>query len=106
MGGTLDIEQTADAVERLLGQRRSGEVDVVEFAPHVRPTENLSNVRGLAAIGLVKRPKAGIAVGVQEAAELCQVPARMLALAIGRIAVDHCRRRRAGTRPLVAQVDP
>jgi hypothetical protein len=82
-GGALDVEQAADAVERLLRERRSGEVEVIEFTPHMRPTKNLGDIGGLAATGLVKRAKPGIAVGMQEAAEAGQVSARMLAFPVG-----------------------
>jgi hypothetical protein len=83
MGGALDIEQSADAVKRLLGQWRSGEVHVMEFAPHMRPAKYLGDIGGRTAAGLVQRAEAGEAVGVQEAAEPGQVPARMLAFAVG-----------------------
>ena len=71
----------------------------------MRPTKDLGDIGGLATLGPVKRAETGITIGMQEAAELGQMPARMLALAIGRIAIDHRRRCRSGVRPLVAQAD-
>jgi hypothetical protein len=106
IGGTLDVEQLSDAIERFFGERRSGEVDVMEFASHMRPTKHLGDGGGLAAIGLVKRAEAGITIGMQEAAESGQVPVRVLASAIGRVAVKHRRRRRSGVWALIAQIDP
>jgi hypothetical protein len=53
LGGALDIEQAADAVERLLGERQSGEVKLMEFAPHVRPAGDFSDAT------LVKRAEPG-----------------------------------------------
>ncbi len=78
----------------------------MESAPHMCPTENFGHHGGPAALGLVERPKAGVPIGMQEAAEAGQMPARMLAFAIPRVAIEYGRRRRPGMRPLVAQVDP
>ena len=78
----------------------------MEFAPHMCPTENLGHRGGPAVLGLVERPEAGVSIGMQEAAKAGQVPARMLAFAIRRVAIEHGRRRRPSTGPLVAQVDP
>ena len=48
----------------------------------------------------------GIAVGVDDAAEVLQMGLRMLALAIGRVEEQRRRRPRTGKRPLVADVGP
>ena len=78
----------------------------MESAPHMCPTENLGHHGGPAVLGLVERPEAGVSIGMQEAAEAGQVPARMLAFAIRRVAIEHGRRRWPSMRPLVAQADP
>ncbi len=78
----------------------------MKSAPHMCPTENLGHRGGPAVLGLVERPKAGVPVGMQEAAEAGQMPARMLPFAIRRVAIEHGRRRRPSTGPLVAQIDP
>ena len=54
----------------------------------------------------VEAGKAGVAVGMQPAGEVGQLRTAVLALAIGRIAIKHGRRRGAPVRALVAQVDP
>ena len=77
------LERISDQRRGVLRERRSGEVEVMEFTPHMRPTKNLGDIGGLAATGLVKRAKPGIAVGMQEAAEPGQVSARMLAFPVG-----------------------
>ena len=99
----LDRVELADPLERLAGQRRgaAGGVDVVELAPDVRPARSLRD-----AAALIQAAKPGIAVGLQHAAEPSQMRPRMLARTVRRVAVAHCRRRRAGIGPLVAQVCP
>src|SRR5262249_26793331 len=69
------------------------------FAPHMRPTASLGNP--VASEQLVE---AGIAVSVNDAREFLQMGARMLALAIGRVA-EQCRRRsRTAERPFVTHI--
>ena len=105
-GGALDV-QVPDALQRLARNRRvGGDMDVVEVSPHMRPARDLGHARGLPVGSLVKRPKAGIAVRLQEAMEVGQLRARVLGLAIGRIAIDDRWRCPAAERPFVAQVDP
>jgi len=50
--------------------------------------------------------EAGIAVGMDDAAELLQVSPRMRALAVRRVEEDRCRRPRASERPFVANIYP
>jgi hypothetical protein len=71
----------------------------------MRPAKHLGDRRGLAAVSLVQRAKPSIAVGMQEAAEAGQVALRLLALAVGRVAIDDRRRRRSGVGALVTQID-
>ena len=87
-------------------RRIARDMDVVELAPHMRPAGDLGHGRGLPVRGLIERPETGIAVGLQEAVEAGQVRARMLALAIGRVAIDDRRRRPAPVGPFIAQIDP
>jgi hypothetical protein len=51
----------------------------------------------------IQSGKASIAVGLQDTAEFAQVVARMLAFAVGRIAVEHRWRRRSGEWPIITQ---
>lgn len=98
----LEGIQLPDAPDGLGGKRRAvGHVDVVELAPHVRPAGRLHDP----AI-LVERTEAGIAVGLQDATEGGQMRARMLALAVGRVAIPHRRRRAAAGRAVIAHVGP
>ena len=74
----FDAVQCADAVERLLGDRRCrGLMHVEELAPDVRPAGDLDHVAVEQGI------EAGIAVGMQEALEGLQVRLRVLTLAVG-----------------------
>src|SRR5947209_6269692 len=81
-------------------------MDVVELAPHMRPAGDLGHGRGLPVRGLIERPKTGIAVSLQEAVERGQVRARMLAPAIGRVAIDDRRRPLAAVGLFIPQIDP
>ena len=67
-------------------------MDVEELAPHMRPAGRFGE-----SAGLIQLIEPGIAVGLQHAAEAAQMRARMLALAIGRVAKQH--RRLARCRP-------
>ena len=98
----LDPVELADVIERLLGDRRSrGGVDIEEFAPHMRPTGGFGDpVAGEQFV------EPGIAVGMDDAGELLQVGSRVLALAVGRVTEQRCRRPRTSERPLVADIDP
>jgi hypothetical protein len=76
-------------------------VDIEEFAPHMRPAAGLDNPT---ADEQLVEP--GIAVGVDDAAEVLQMQLRMLALAVGGIEEQGGRRPRAGKRPLVTHISP
>ena len=97
----LDRIQRRDALQRLQRQRRlRGRVHVEEVPPRVRPARRL----GHAAV--IQAGISGIAVRLQDAAERCQVRPRMLAFAIGTVAIQHRRRRLAAERPVIAHVAP
>src|SRR5438128_3744869 len=81
-------------------------MDVVELAPHMRPAGDLGHGCGLPVRGLIERPETGIAVSLQEAVERGQVRARMLAPAIGRVAIDDRRWPLAPVGPFIPQIDP
>src|SRR6202008_4713172 len=103
----LDLEEPADVLERLGGDRRlGGQVNLVDLAPDMGPAGDLGHGRRLPALALIERPEACIAIGLEEAAEPRQMGARMLPLAIGRVAVDDRRRGWPAIGPLVAQIDP
>ena len=77
----LDRIELANAIERLFGDRRAGGgVDVKELAPHMCPAASLDNpTAGEQFI------EPGIAIGVNDAAELLQMRLRVLAFAVGRV---------------------
>ncbi len=98
----LDAVELADAVERLVGDRRAGGgVHIEELAPDMGPAGGLGDP--IAGEQLVEP---GIAVGVNDAAEVFQVRPRVFALAVRRVEEQHRRRPRPGERPLVAHVGP
>jgi hypothetical protein len=93
----LDTIELSDAVERFLGDRRAGgSMHVEEFASDMRPTASLGN-----PVAREQLVEAGIAVSMDDAGEFLQVGPWMLALAIGRVAEQCCRRSRTAKRPLV-----
>src|ERR1700676_4213456 len=98
----FDPVQLADAVKRLLGDRRAdGSVYIEELTPDVSPTAGFGDT--IAGKQLVE---SGIAIGMDHAGEPLQVRPRVLALAIGRVE-EQCRRRPvSGKSPLVANVGP
>ena len=103
----LDLEEPADALERLGGDRRlGGEVDVVDLAPDMGPAGDFGHGRRLSTLALIERREAGIAVGLEEAAEARRDGRADAPLAIGRVAVDDRRRGWPAIGPLVAQIDP
>src|SRR5439155_12943005 len=67
----------------------------------LRPARSLNNVPAL-----IQRREAAIGIGLQDAAEVAQMPLRMLALAIGRIAIPHRRRISACGGAIIAHVSP
>ena len=77
----LDRIKLSNAIERFFGDRRTGGgVNIKEFAPHMRPATGLDNP---AAGEQFIEP--GIAIGVNDAAEVLQMRLRMLAFAVGRV---------------------
>ena len=78
-----------------------GGMDIEEFAPDMRPAGGLGDP--VAGEQLVEP---GIAVGMDDAAEVLQVGPRVLALAVGRVEEQRRRRPRAGEGPLVADIGP
>ena len=75
----------------------------------MRPAANLGDARralqkhrvgGSCAGDLVELGEAGVAVGMQPAGEVGQLGAAVLALAIGRVAIEHGWRRHAGGMPV------
>ena len=76
-------------------------MDIEEFAPHMRPAAGLDNpVAGKQFV------EPGIAVSVDDAAEVLQMRLRMLTLAVGRIKEQSRRWPRADEWPLVADIRP
>ena len=75
-------------------------MDVEELAPRMGPARGLDDV---AAIEFVE---AGIAVRLQNAFEGFEMLLGMFTLAVGRVAIECGRRRRAPVRTLVAHIDP
>src|SRR5260370_524236 len=74
----LDPVELADAVERLVGDRRAGGgVHVEELAAHMRPTGGLDDP--IASEQLVEP---SIAIGMDDATKVLQVSPRVFALAV------------------------
>jgi hypothetical protein len=76
-------------------------MEVEELAPHVCPAGRLSE-----SAGLIQLIESGVAIGLQNAAEATQMLARVLALAIGRVAKQHRSVPAAAPGPLIAHVSP
>ena len=76
-------------------------MNIEEFAPHMRPAGGLDNPS--AGEQLVEP---GIAIGVNDAAEVRQMGLWMFALPVRRIAEQSRRRPRTGIGPLVSDVGP
>jgi hypothetical protein len=76
-------------------------VDIEEFAPDMRPAAGFDNPTAEEQF-----IEPGIAVGVNDAAEVLQMRLWMLAFAIGRVKEQDRCRPRAGKWPLIANVGP
>jgi hypothetical protein len=77
----FDPVQLADAVERLLGDRRTGcGMHVEELSSYMRPTGRLGD-----AVAGEQFVEPGIPVGMDDAAEFLQVISRMLPFTVRRI---------------------
>ncbi len=99
--GGLDVVEKAYALERLARQLGAlVDVLVMELAPHMGPASDLDDRVA------VEAAVAGIAIGLQEALERLKMRSRPLALAIGRVAEQHHRRRTVAGRAVVAHVHP
>ena len=97
----LDRVQRGDPLQRFVCHwRLRGSMHIEELAPGVRPARRLGDA------ALIKSGEPGIAIGLKDAAERRQVPARMLALAVGTVAIQHRGRRRTGEGTVVARVAP
>jgi hypothetical protein len=101
---SLDRKQSGDHFERL---RRRGrfrlDMDVVDFAPRMRPTGDLRQRarRAGLGIGFVKAGEAGVSVGMEMAATALEQGMGAFGFAVGRIEIEGSRRRRRSVRPLV-----
>ena len=76
-------------------------MDVVKVAPDMRPAGGLGDV----ALG-IEPVEAGVAVGLQHTMERSEMGAWVEGPAVGAVTVAHGGRRRAGIRPLIAQIGP
>jgi hypothetical protein len=84
-GGVLDTVERADLLQRLAGKRRAvGLVEIEELAPDMSPAGDFAD-----PAGLVQFAEAGIAVGLQDAAEAAEMALRTDALAVGAVAVEY-----------------
>src|SRR5580658_3258390 len=98
----LDTVELTDPIKCLLGDRRTDSgMHVEELAPDVRPTAGLDDV---AAGEQLLKP--GIAVGVDDAAEVFEMGPRVLTLAIGRVEEQRCRGPFTAKRSLITHVRP
>ena len=108
----LDGVESGDTLDRLLGNRRFLAVpDIEELASAMRPARDLGDrpVGAAVAFGgalIIQRLEPGIAIRLQEATEVRQVPRRMFAAAIGAVEVDGRRRRGATEGPIVPHIHP
>src|SRR5215213_2268160 len=77
----LDRIQLGDPLQGLLGKRRLRcDVDVVELAPRVSPTERQLQTAIRRCLHQTAEPS--IAVDLKQSAEACQMAGRMLRLAV------------------------
>jgi hypothetical protein len=90
----FDAIKDRDTLNRLLGDGRLFAVpDIEELASAVRPARDLGDrpVRAkIRGAPIVERLEAGIAIGLQEAAEAGEMPRRVLATAIRTVEVRIC----------------
>jgi hypothetical protein len=101
----LDPEQLADAHQSLVrkcpGLALLLDVDVPQFSASVAPASSFEDPTVLVD-GVVP----GVGIGLQNTAEVLQVPRRVLALAIGRVLEPHRRRRLVTAGAVITHVDP
>lgn len=97
----FDPIERGDPLRRGFRQRRFRRLEhVEEFPPRVR------HAGGLDDSVAIQTREAGVAIRLQDAFESTQMLAGMLALAIGRIAIEHAGRRRSAERPVIADIGP
>jgi hypothetical protein len=118
--GSLDLEQSVDALNRLQRDRRDYQgflaprlslcigLDISqneELAPAMAPARRLEDRTGTAA-WLVKLLVAAIGVGLQNAGKTCEMALGMFAGAVVRV-IEHRRRRiLSAERLIIAHIDP
>ena len=100
----FDAIERTDPAQRLLGDRRLGGLeDLKMLAPRVRPA---CGFQQRVAGSVVQAVESGVAIGLQNAAEILQVLTRMFTLAIRRVAQQHCGWIGAARGPIIAHVRP
>ena len=101
----LDGIKFGDAPQDFPGQRRLGsDMDVVEFAPHVRPAED--KPQRLVCLAGEQTAEPGIAIDLKQTAEALQMRLRMLALAVLAIDIGSSRMARSAPGPVVHRIAP
>lgn len=98
----LDLIDLADAFQQISGERRRlGGVDVEYLSPEMRPASNLGD-----AVRVVELVITGIAVGLEIAGEVGQLPLGMRAGAIGGELIPDQRRGRGTGATIIDGVSP
>lgn len=98
----FDGIQLTDPAQRFGGHRRGVHLmQIVEFAPHVRPARGFTD----SPVG-VKRVETGVGIGLQDACEGLEVALRVLALAVRRVGKPDRRWIVAARRSIVANIGP
>jgi len=98
--GRSATDLSLDGIERGDACQRIGD-DLIEGPSHMAPAE-----RQFDPAGFLERAIAGIAVDLQDAPEALEMGGRALGLAVRRVDIGDCRRRRSAPRPIVARVCP
>ncbi len=81
----LDVIEITDPGQRFAGDFGfGGGVGVEDVATQMRPAGGLADAGFAGCIRVIKRLEAGIGIGLQDAAEPCQVALRTFALAVDR----------------------
>src|SRR5262249_31590849 len=108
LDGPLDVEERADLVHRLFGDRRTARiVDIEKEPPRMAPATNFRDRTRLGiCLSAEQLTKARVAVGMKLASERGEMRPAVLAFAVGRVLVEYRRRRRPSMRSLIAQVHP
>jgi hypothetical protein len=99
---TFDRVERADALQCFGHNRRAVlDVEIVELAPGMRPARCFHDLPLL-----VERSEAAIGVSLQDAVVAAQMRLRVLALAIGRVAIPHRRRVATAGRTIITDIGP